>query len=91
MLLSAATVGVIERRWRTAAGWCAIAALISATGLMHSYRWVMDDTVLNLTPAWPFVIAYAVLALLFFAAPFITEPLSKNTPAGIENEHSPLV
>src|SRR4029077_11950400 len=74
MLLSAATVGVIERKWRAAAAWCALAAVISATGLMHSYRWVMDDTVLTLSPAWPFVIAYSAMALLFFVAPWITEP-----------------
>jgi AGZA family xanthine/uracil permease-like MFS transporter len=91
MLLSAATVGVIERKWRAAAGWCAIAAVISATGLMHSYRWVTDDTVLNLTPAWPFVIAYSVMALLFFIAPYITEPATADAQAGVslDERHSP--
>jgi len=74
MLLSAATVGIIERQWRAAATWCGLAALISATGLMHSYQWTTDDTVLRLTPAWPFALAYAVMAVLFFAAQWITEP-----------------
>ena len=59
MLLSAAVVGVIERRWTVAAAWCAVAAVISATGLMHSYQWTDADTVLKLSPAWPFVIGYA--------------------------------
>src|SRR5436190_3027725 len=54
MLLSAATVGIIERKWTAAAAWCGLAAVISATGLMHSYQWTTDDTVLRLTPAWPF-------------------------------------
>jgi adenine/guanine/hypoxanthine permease len=73
MLLSAATVGVIERRWVTAAAWCAVAALLSAAGLMHSYQWTPDDTVLKLTPAWPFAAGYAVMALLFFCAQWTTE------------------
>jgi AGZA family xanthine/uracil permease-like MFS transporter len=73
MLLAAAVVGVIERRWLSAAGWCAVAALLSATGLMHSYRWTATDTILHLGPAWPFVIGYAVMALVFFTARWTTE------------------
>src|SRR3954470_21845140 len=74
MLLSAAVVAVIERKWTVAAAWCAAAAVISATGLMHSYQWTTDDTVLRLTPAWPFAIAYAAMAAMFFVAQWITEP-----------------
>jgi AGZA family xanthine/uracil permease-like MFS transporter len=74
MLLSAATVGIIERKWSAAAAWCGLAAVISATGLMHSYQWTPDDTILRLTPAWPFAIAYAAMAVMFFAAKWITEP-----------------
>ena len=73
MLLSAATVGVIERRWVTAAKWCAAASLLSAAGLMHSYQWTADDTVMKLTPAWPFAAGYAVMALIFFSAQWSTE------------------
>jgi len=73
MLLSAAVVGVIERRWRVAAAWCAIAAVLSATGLMHSYQWTVADTTLKLQPAWPFVIGYSAMALTFFAAQWVTE------------------
>ncbi len=73
MLLSAAVVGVIERKWFTAAAWCAVAALLSAAGLMHSYRWTPGDTALKLSPAWPFVIGYTAMALTFFAARWITE------------------
>ena len=78
MLLSAATVGVIERRWATAAAWCAVAALLSAMGLMHSYQWTPDDTVLKLTPAWPFAAGYAVMALLFFCAQWTTEKIGEE-------------
>jgi AGZA family xanthine/uracil permease-like MFS transporter len=74
MLLSAAVVGVIERKWTAAAAWCGLAALISATGLMHSYQWTADDTVLKLAPAWPFAIAYAVMACVFLTARWTTEP-----------------
>ena len=73
MILSAAVVGVIERRWNVAAAWCACAAAFSATGLMHSYEWTFADTALKLAPAWPFVIGYAGMALLFFLAQWITE------------------
>ena len=73
MIMSAAVVGVIERRWNVAAAWCACAAGLSATGLMHSYGWTFADTALKLAPAWPFVIGYAGMALLFFAAQWITE------------------
>jgi AGZA family xanthine/uracil permease-like MFS transporter len=73
MLLSAATVGVIERRWQSASAWTACAALLSAFGLMHSYQWTFADTALKLAPAWPFVIGYAGMSLLFLAARWATE------------------
>jgi hypothetical protein len=37
-------------------------------GPMHSYQWTAGDTVLRLTPAWPFAAGYAVMALVFFTA-----------------------
>jgi AGZA family xanthine/uracil permease-like MFS transporter len=73
MLLSAAVVGVIERRWFVAAGWCACAAILSALGLMHSYDWTFGDTALKLSPAWPYVIGYSGMALLFLTAHWTTE------------------
>ena len=73
MLLSAAVVGVIERRWTVAAAWCTVAAALSATGLMHSYQWTPADTALKLTPAWPFVFGYAAMAVIFFLARWTTE------------------
>ncbi|HEX4346987.1 MAG TPA: hypothetical protein VHZ73_05405 [Vicinamibacterales bacterium] len=74
MLLAAAVVAVIERQWNKAAAWCAAASALSAVGLMHSYQWTIDDTVLRLSPAWPFAIGYAVMALLFLSAQWTTEP-----------------
>jgi len=73
MLLSAATVGVIERKWLVAAAWCASAALLSAAGLMHSYQWTFGDTALELAPAWPFAFGYTAMALVFATAKWTTE------------------
>lgn len=67
-LLSAATVAVIERRFVQAGLWCWIAALLSWLGLMHSYRWAPGDTVMSLTPAWPWVLGYAAMGLTFMSA-----------------------
>jgi len=77
MLLSAATVGVIERKWLVAAAWCASAAILSAAGLMHSYQWTFGDTALELTPAWPFAFGYTAMALVFATAKWTTETTSE--------------
>lgn len=73
MILSAAVVGVIERRWTVAAAWCACAAVLSALGLMHSYDWTFGDTAIKLAPAWPHVIGYTGMALIFLTAHWTTE------------------
>lgn len=72
MILAAMSVELLERRFRHAAFWSAVAAGLSAFGLMHSYRWTPGDTVVSLRPAWPWVIGYATMAVLFFLAPWIT-------------------
>lgn len=72
MILAAATVGVLERRFRMAALWCLVGAALSALGLMHSYAWTPADTVVSLTPAWPWALGYAVMALIFLVAPWVT-------------------
>jgi adenine/guanine/hypoxanthine permease len=73
MVLSAAVVGVIERQWGRAAAWSACAAVLSALGLMHSYQWTFTDTALKLSPAWPHVIGYTGMSLLFLTARWTTE------------------
>ena len=73
MILSAAVVGVIERRWSVAAAWCLCAAALSAMGLMHSYDWTFGDTAIKLAPAWPYVIGYSGMAVIFFTAHWTTE------------------
>jgi AGZA family xanthine/uracil permease-like MFS transporter len=72
MILSAATVAVIGRRFMTAAAWFFAAAALSLTGIIHSYAWSPADTVLHLRPAWPWAAGYASAGALFLAARWIT-------------------
>jgi len=74
MILSAATVHVIQREFRLAAAWCAMASGLSAIGLIHSYTWTFGDTVLSLEPALPWAAGYGLMASLLFLAPYLTEP-----------------
>ncbi len=71
-VLAAATVGIIERRFTTAAAWCAVGAALSAAGLMHGYRFTPGDTAIALRPAWEWAAGYAIMAALFAIAPRIT-------------------
>jgi AGZA family xanthine/uracil permease-like MFS transporter len=74
VMLAAMTVAVIERRFERAAAWCAASALLSAIGLMHAYSFTAGDTRLVLAPAWPFVIGYGAMAVIFGAARWLTVP-----------------
>lgn len=74
IILSAATVAVIDRRFLQASLWCGIAALFAASGLMSSYRWVANDTAMALKPAWPWVLGYLCMGLVFLAARWVTVP-----------------
>ncbi|WP_326502079.1 NCS2 family permease [Methylomicrobium sp. Wu6] len=71
MILAALTVSVIEREFIKAALWSASASLLSASGLMHSYRWTPADTVLSLTPAWEWALAYLLMSLVFLSAKWL--------------------
>jgi AGZA family xanthine/uracil permease-like MFS transporter len=73
-VLAAATVSIIERRFGQAALWCGVGAGLSAFGLMHAYRWTPGDTVIALTPAWEWAAGYAIMALVFAAARWVTVP-----------------
>jgi AGZA family xanthine/uracil permease-like MFS transporter len=74
MILAAATVAIIERRFARAGAWMLAAAALSAAGLMHAYGYTAGDTAIRLAPAWPWVIGYCVMAALFLTARWITEP-----------------
>ena len=82
MILAAMTVAIIERRFTLAAAWCAAAAALSAVGLMHAYQFTPGDTVLQLVPAWPWAIGYAIVALSLLAAQWITVPQPDSGPSG---------
>ena len=74
MLISATVVAIIERRFTLAAAWCAVAAALSALGLMHSYQWTGADVIISLTPAWEWAAGYAVMAAVLLAGRWLTEP-----------------
>jgi AGZA family xanthine/uracil permease-like MFS transporter len=71
MILAALTVAIIERQFVKAALWSGSASLLSACGLIHSYRWTLSDTALSLTPAWEWSIAYAFMGLIFLSAKWL--------------------
>ena len=73
-LLAGATVAVIEKQFTRAAVWCFLAAALSVTGLMHSYRFITADTAVSLTPAWPWVYGYLIMGGCFFLARWLTVP-----------------
>jgi AGZA family xanthine/uracil permease-like MFS transporter len=72
MILAAATVAIIERRFERAAAWCGLAAGLAAVGLIHSYRWTPGDTAMALQPAWPWAAGYALMAAWLLAARWLT-------------------
>jgi len=74
MILSAATVMIVERRFSRAAAWCGLGALLSAAGLMHSWTLTPEDAVMKLAPAWPYAAGWSFMAGLLLCAPLLTEP-----------------
>jgi AGZA family xanthine/uracil permease-like MFS transporter len=86
MILAAATVCVIERRFVQASAWMLAASALSAIGLMHSYEWTAADTVMALKPAWPWALGYLIMSVCFLAAPLVTvkekEPLQGGGGTG---------
>jgi AGZA family xanthine/uracil permease-like MFS transporter len=93
LVLSAATVFIIERRLHVAAGWMLAAAVLSLAGLMHSWRFAGADTISSLPlldrmthsarpgplfPAAAFAVGYATLALILYAATWFTEPADQE-------------
>jgi AGZA family xanthine/uracil permease-like MFS transporter len=70
MILAAITVWIIEQRFAQAAIWTGVAVIFSWLGLMHSYRWLGSDTVVDL--GWGtggrWALAYLLLMLLLLYA-----------------------
>jgi adenine/guanine/hypoxanthine permease len=74
MILAAATVAVIERRFLTAAAWCWAGAALCVMGLLHSYQWTAGDTAVSLSPAWPWAAGYLAMGGVFAVARWVTVP-----------------
>jgi adenine/guanine/hypoxanthine permease len=74
MILAATTVAIIERDFVKAAIWCLVGAGLSVLGLMHAYAFTPGDTVIDMRPAWPWAIGYAIMAACFVAARWVTVP-----------------
>lgn len=81
VILAAATVAIIEGKFRQAGTWFLTGACLSAVGLMHSYKYTIADVVLSLSPAWPWVWGYLAMAGVLFLAPLFTERV-ESAPHG---------
>lgn len=70
MVLAAMTVFIIERQFAKAALWTLLASALAWVGLMHSYQWIVGDTVLHLGwgVGWQWAIGYLLLSFLLFYA-----------------------
>jgi AGZA family xanthine/uracil permease-like MFS transporter len=72
MILAAIGVALIERRFARAAAWSLAAALLSAFGVIHAYKLTPGGIVsrFGFLAAPDFLIAYLLLAALFYAVGF---------------------
>jgi len=95
LILSSATVFIIERRLFAAAGWMLAASLLSLLGLMHAWRFAGTDTIGSLPlldrltnardsgslfPAAAFALGYAILAGVLCIAKWLTVPNLSGEP-----------
>lgn len=70
MILSAALACLIDRKFKTAAGWLVAGAALSLTGFANSYVIQPGDVTGSLQPGWKWVTGYLVMAAVVFAASF---------------------
>jgi AGZA family xanthine/uracil permease-like MFS transporter len=79
MILAAATVALIERKFVVAAIWCFVAAALACFGFIHSFKYLLGDTTQDLFhPAWPFVAGYVIMGTCFLLARWVTEPTKEG-------------
>jgi AGZA family xanthine/uracil permease-like MFS transporter len=97
MIWSAVVVCIVDRRWLRAAAWCGVGAVLALSGLMHSYALTGRDTVIDLPllawisgtrtpghtlfPAGGAALGYALAALVFLLAKFVTVPRAEDEVA----------
>jgi len=74
MILSAATVEIIERRFDRAGAWMVVGAIMSWFGLIHAYAWTPGDTTVLL--GWgvgrEWSIGYCAAAVVLWGMPWLT-------------------
>jgi AGZA family xanthine/uracil permease-like MFS transporter len=83
MIWGAATVHIIDRKFKTAAAWLAIAGILSLVGLIHNYVITSSDIVG--TMGWQFnatALAYFLLAALCFGTEWFTRRSDDDGLAG---------
>jgi AGZA family xanthine/uracil permease-like MFS transporter len=75
MLLAAATVDVVEGRFRRASAWMFAGAALAGVGLIHGWAWGVGDTVLVVGPGVAMDAMYGYLAggAVLFLAPWLGE------------------
>lgn len=73
MLFSTMTVFIIDRKFFKAGLVALIASLISFLGLMHSYKFTLSDSVMNLRWNFKFAIAYLAVAVVLSSIKFISK------------------
>jgi AGZA family xanthine/uracil permease-like MFS transporter len=80
MILAAVTAEIIERRFRRAALWCAVAAMLTSFGLMHAYAWTPSDTVVHVGfgVASEWVFAYLIASGFLLLVPYLTTPVDRG-------------
>jgi AGZA family xanthine/uracil permease-like MFS transporter len=83
MILSAATVQIIERKFMRAAAWFAIGGVIAILGLAHNYVITSSDIVgtIGYSPG-AIPLAYFMLAAMCAATPWLTRKSDAPHPGG---------
>ena len=76
MILAAMTSEIIERRFKHAAAWSLVAAILAWCGLIHAYAYTPGDTAVALGwgtgASWS--LAYVACAAFLLAVPYVTRP-----------------
>jgi adenine/guanine/hypoxanthine permease len=78
MVLAAATVAIIERRFNVAGIWFLVGAGLSSIGFIHTYEVGFADVVGALSPGWKWAVGYLAMAVIMFLAPVFTRPVKDD-------------
>jgi AGZA family xanthine/uracil permease-like MFS transporter len=74
IILSAATVCIIERKFRHASIWFLVGAFLSCVGFMHTYEFATKDVIGHLAISMPkWACGYLIMAAILYVTPWITE------------------